>query len=395
MVPSLMTKRSSVCSHEPLAPFLTPRDYYRYLRSFYPSSKISLSLLRHPFVCAFQPSAALIRLLFPNRIEFHEPIFQFPSGAVFVDVGFYSKQANFPLLSELCQLVLLWRLVGQIEAADRLIAWLFPFLNHPTFWTSEENYDPQEFAFSVSLLYDLLDLRQNAEEHWQRGVKLGPVDPFFLTLKETKFSKAILSNLNSSAVFFDQNLGVWVNEVAGFTLSGNGTSLGTVQGKDVSICAFGPQLYLLADMKFFGIQGVHQAESVDVLHLSGWTRFFADPNAWLHVHFSFKAFEIELNVQWLGLTSDKKNFFVFYVKADTAHIGDEVFLSKSLQRYRGNGKQVSFNGKDFIIECSKAQVIELIPLVGKDYFWGADFLLAISLNPFDSSESFFFRGFSV
>jgi hypothetical protein len=381
-----------------------PRSYYRRLRSFWALSYIQAedissyaysSLVRHPFVRTFLPSSAIVCLLFPKLTELHEPISQFPSGAVFAETGLYAKHEKLPLLPELCQLALLWILAKQIHSAHRLIEWLFPFLKYPTLWISEEAYDPQEFDFSVALLYRYLGLAQKAEKHKQRALKLGAADPFFISLEDALSSFSYSRQLNheqlETSIFYDQSLGAWTNESVALTLSGEGTSLGVFRKDSVEVRAFGPQFYPLTQLQLFGIRGIHQAESVDNTYVSGWTRCFGEPNVWLQVYLSSELLETKLFVRWLGLNSEKKAAFVFYVKADTARIGSEVFRSKSLQRYRGGAESVSFNEGALVVTCLTVSSLELIPLAGENCFWGADFLLAFAVNPYDPVGSFLFK----
>ncbi len=377
-----------------------PRSHYRRLRSFWALSRstskdLSLhepsSLFRHPFVRTFQPSAALVRLLFPHEFSCREPLIQFPTGAALVETGAYAARDRLPFLPELCQLALLWVLAGEVEAAGRLIKWLLPLLDHSTLWTSEEAYDPQEFHCSASQLYSYLGNVEKATLHKEKSLQSGPVDPFFMVLQKEisslpPFEKGVLA-----PVILDPHLGLWANSSIALTLSGQGTSLGAFQGHGVEVRAFGPQFYPLTDLGLFGIRGLHQAQHLDEVQMCGWTRCFAQPEVWLEVNFLSTALETRLATQWLGLTSEKKAAFAFYVKADTARVGDEIFRSKSLQRYKGSSDVVLFNDGAFAISCSMKRPLQLIPLAGEGCFWGSDFLLAFDMSPFDSVESFLFQ----
>lgn len=396
---------SSLVKEDPLdrmnkLPTAFPRDHYRRLRSFWAlsrstledlSSKAYSSLLRHPFARTFQPSAAIIRLLFPDRFDWHEPLSQFPTGAALAETGFYARQDRLPLLSDLCQLALLWVLAQQIKPAHHLIRWLLPLLEHPMLWVSDETYDPQEFDCSAFLFYTYLGKREKAAIYKEKSLQRGPVDPFFLVLEQEISSLPIFQEEPRASIVYDQQLGIWANASIALTLSGHGTSLGTLHSHGVEVRAFGPQFYPLTDLQLFGIHGLHQAQNIEDFHMCGWTRCYAEPQVWMEVNFLSNALETRMSAYWLGLTSEKKAAFVFYIKADTAHVGAEVFRSKSLQRYKGSSEVISFNEGALSIICSSRRPLQLIPLAGEDCFWGADFLLAFDVNPFDSTRSFLFK----
>ncbi|HAB99306.1 MAG TPA: hypothetical protein DCE71_05745, partial [Parachlamydiales bacterium] len=193
-----------------------PRSLYRRLRSFWALSRSSSadlslhapsSLIRHPFVRTFQPSSALIRLLFPHEFSCREPLFQFPTGATLVETGSYAAKDRLPFLPELCQLALLWVLAGEVEAASRLIKWLLPLLGHSTLWTTEEAYDPQEFHCSVSLLYTYVGNLEKAVFHKEKSLQRGPVDPFFVVLEKEISSFPSFDKGLQSSVVLDPYLG--------------------------------------------------------------------------------------------------------------------------------------------------------------------------------------------
>ncbi len=396
---------SSLTKEEPLDGMdwlllASPRGHYRRLRSFWALSRSAVedlslsapvSLIHHPFARTFQPSAALIRLLFPKRFDYQEPLSQFPSGAVLAETGLYAAKDRLPLLPELGQLALLWMLAGEIVAANRLIKWLLLLLEHPTLWVSEEEYDPQEFDCSAALLYTYLGNNEKASFHKEKSLARGPIDPFFTMLEREIPSFPPWQEESLLSFFSDPSLGVWAHSSLALTLSGHGTSLGTFRNHGVEVRAFGPQFYPLTNLQLFGVRGLYQAQHLSESQMCGWTRCHAQPEVWLEVNVLSSALETHLAAQWLGLSSERKAAFVFYVKADSARVADELFRSKSLQRYKGSSDAVSFNEGAFTISCLKKRSLQLIPLAGEDCFWGADFLVAFDISPFDSIESFFFQ----
>lgn len=349
-------------------PLISPRDHYRRLRAGWALSRqkvlsraVFSSLLDHPFARQFEPSKAIVRLLLGEKKEYLEG-----SLAALLDSGLS--------LSEMSQLALLWVLHGDIEPAQHLMKQLFVLCKHPTLWTSESLYDPEEFQSSRALLYSYLGLPE-------KSTAFRIVDPFFLALKEAL--SGLSCSFTPSEHFCDSTIGLWANPSSSVSLSGYGTSLATFRSQEVEICAFGPQFSPLTNIDLFGVQGIHQAQSMDDLHICGWTYCFGQKDVWLQTAVCLENSLWKIDLRWAGLSSMKKTYIVFYVKAKSAHIENQVFFSKSLQRYQGSLQSVYFNDRALMITSSEPRPVELVPLAGERCFWGADFLLAFEMNAFD------------
>ncbi len=190
---------------------------------------------------------------------------------------------------------------------------------------------------------------------------------------------------------FDQELGLWSHDVKNFSwalsLSGQGTSLGCAQKGSIEIRAFGPQSYPLVDKGGFGVKGIQRALSVDSSQMHGWARTMAN-EIWVDV----RGKESRLDLRFMGLNSERKMAFVFYVKAQSAQVGSTIYRPKHLQRYSGDASSVYFTqGADRLeIVSPLSAKMELIPLAGEGCYWETDFLLAYELNPFQSHASFCF-----
>ncbi|MBX9744731.1 MAG: hypothetical protein K2X08_05920 [Chlamydiales bacterium] len=352
-------------------PLINPRDHYRCLRAGWALSRqkklpraVCSSFLDHPFARQFEPSKAIVHLLlYPNHFNEER-----------LDGSLVSLLDSGLMLCEMAQLAFLWVLQGDIKPAEHLIKQLFVLFKHPTLWTLEAVYDLEEFENSIALLYSYLGLAEKSRA-------LHPVDPFFLALKEALCGHSC--SFTPVEHFYDSAIGVWVNPSSSVSLSGYGTSLATFRSHEVEICAFGPQFYPLTNIDLFGVQGIHQAQSMDDLHICGWTCCFGQKDVWLQTAVCLEHSQWQIDLRWAGLSPTKKTYIVFYVKAKSAHIANQVFFSKSLQRYTALAQSVYFNNREFMIASSDVRPVELVPLAGQGCFWDADFLLAFEMNPFD------------
>ncbi|MBS0625932.1 MAG: hypothetical protein JSS32_07775 [Verrucomicrobia bacterium] len=367
-----------------------PLDHYRQLRTLWALStkgdvrdEAVQKLLRHPIGATFQPSEAIAELLKPTSTL--APT-QSDSGAALCEKGLSWPEGKLPLLPELCQLSLLWALNGKMEASKKLAQWLLPLLEFKTLWTSERSYDEREFYLSAYLLYSYAGVKEKAS-HCLSEAKISsqPVDPFFLVLEEK------LAELKPFEERMDQNLdpelGLWTYSQGGLkgsiALSGWNTPLGSFKKGAVEIPALGPQGYPLTDSKSFGLSGFHAAQKLDWAGIRGWTQCLAQKDLWLEAAVEGG----RIDVRFMGLSTEKKIAFVFYLKAEEAQIQETIFKPRSLERFNGLAKAIRFN-KAFSIECPSPRKMELIPLAGEGCFWGANFLLAFEMNPFEPTVSF-------
>lgn len=357
----------------------TCRDHYRKLQKIWVSSDFEeelKELLRHPFARIFPLSKILASLLCPEKDDSF-------------DLSVKEVQASYTLhkmlsIAELCQLALFKVVKGEKKSAETWIQEIGALLKFSTLWTTEDAYDPLEFYLSTHLLYSYMGCPKMAA--LCKMASFGAKNPFFTRLEMALSFAEKEKNVPSSDLL--PSLGTWVHGGFLTTLSGCGTSLSIFQQEDVEIRAAGPQFYPLTDSRQFGIRGIHEASVLDKDRLAGWTCCFAEPQVWLHV----EAFsQGRLHVRFQGLTAEKKGAFVFYVKAKTAHVGRQIFLSKSLQRYKGVAQEVRFNEEALVIACREPRSVELIPLSGENGFWNADFLVAFEMFPFDSEEWFSFK----
>ena len=256
-------------------------------------------------------------------------------------------------MAEQCQLVLLWAIAGEEEAAAQLASSL-P-LDFPWAWSRENEYDVNIARQSIALLKKAI-----TEEPLPSMNTL-----YFQTLKER------LPKIRCSIRPFSSSF---------ITFSGVGTSLGAFLSPHGEIRAFGPQGLPLSDSRGFGLRTISP-------HENRWISPIALPEVWCDVKYETGPNSFVLDLTFFGLIPEHPLFFSFYVWAESAMIDGTVLKPRSLQKYRGEAKEVRF-GESFRIRGPLSDKLEVIPLAGDGPFWGSTYLAAFEIHPFNAKASF-------
>jgi hypothetical protein len=244
-------------------------------------------------------------------------------------------------LHKLCHLAHIWDEAGfKREAAD-LAHHLLLLQKFPTFWCPEKEFDEKKIEEAFSLLANIYRIEPQYS------------DPAGYTLLENGSISAAL------------------------TLTGNGTSLGVIRFNEIEVRAMGPQAAGLS----FGIQGKG---------MDGWTRTRALNEVWLEMKPVLKEKELQLKFNFVGLKPQTPLFLALYMKAKSCEIGGKSYLPKSLHRFNGETKDLSFE-KKLHIECDIPHKTEIIPLAGEGCFWDAEFLVQFEISPNASQPTFTFK----
>lgn len=283
-------------------------------------------------------------------------------------------------VAELCQLALLWACAKEKEAAAAL-ANSIP-LDFPWMWSRENEYNEEETVASISLLSRAI----GKEVH---SVFLG--DPYFQALSQIvsaikKFSEAETGQNSKSSMhleIFDWSRIETENGLkCCYTFFGSRTSVGSLISNKAEIRAFGPQAFPLSDPMGFGIRSV-----------SGHEKRWASPAALPEIWFDTKVHRVDsglmLDLSFFGMKPGTPLAFSFYVKADSAQIGNEKFKPKTLQRYHGISKPVQFGG-GLCLQSLMPGKMELIPLAGSGGYWDCEYLAAFEIHPVNAKISFLF-----
>ena len=186
---------------------------------------------------------------------------------------------------------------------------------------------------------------------------------------------------------------------ANFKLTGENTAPIFFSKKDIQIVALGPHYGSLGDMSSFGVnyplgRGVEEKKlgldchmSADYLYVDGWSRTYSKDKShgeWFFSSMEIKSSVVELKVKFLeeNLSHEKRHVLAF-LKSDAITVDNLYSLApNSLDRFEGEGKEILLRTNDLSLslEVSKPHSFAVIPLSGRDYYWGANFLLAFEIS---------------
>lgn len=267
-------------------------------------------------------------------------------------------------LGELCQLAIL--------AKEESLASSILSLSHfPSLWSCEAEYDPIEAKCSINLL-----LRAFGKEPYYKGATINSSYFRFLEKELPTFIEKPSQEKAQILTFGQTQTGALIQSA--FVNVGEGVALGAMKIGPIEVPAFGPQVQPLNNPQLFGM---HRTEVS-----SQWSAVSAQKEIWFEHLPTTKGFE----TRFMGLTPENRVCFVFYVKAELAIIGNEIFPPKSLLRYCDESKKITFQskGSHFSIENTCPCKMELIPLAGSGCFWESDFLLGFELPVHDGRAVF-------
>lgn len=313
---------------------------------------IDIDLLRNPLRKAHPLSEMIAHLLTDKR---ERPL---PS--------FETKNLS---LSDLCQLAILKSIAG--EDGEFLAQEILPFTSFPSMWSLESAFNAKDTISSISLLLKAFGKETSLPEN---------ADPYFFALE-----KQLPHWKEKTNVSQDNSLGsIQTGSSIQFAFSreGDGISLGAICASGIKIPAFGPHLLPLNDSKFFGMC----RSDPDCR----WASVSAKKEIWFEVISDIERKMLE--TRFVGIKPTDSVFFVFYVKADFARIGQEVYLPKSLRRFAGESKSICFEreGNRLTVTQVNPSKMELIPLAGGGCFWDSDFLLGFEIPIHDGRGAFQF-----
>lgn len=257
-------------------------------------------------------------------------------------------------VGKLCQLALRLGKEGETLASQILPLYLFP-----TLWTRENEFNRVEAHSSIDLL-----LKAFGKQPFYKD----PLPSHLMDLEESlpSYQKIQDSQTKAKLVHFSEKVqGAFVNQ-------GEYVPLGALKCGSIEIPALGPHLHPLNDSAMFG---THCTESA-------WSAVSAQKEIW----FDFQCSDTGFASRFMGVTPGISLFFVFYVKAQLAFIGEDLFTPRSLQRYHHHAQKVTFySDQDRLsIENKIATKMQLIPLAGEGCFWDSDYLLAYEIPTHDS-----------
>ncbi|WP_068470340.1 hypothetical protein [Candidatus Protochlamydia phocaeensis] len=355
------------------------------------------------------------------------------SGAALIDLQEYSPWLSLPYVPYhlefgifLCALAFLTKREDLKDQVIRLARWqlntvdahYYPFAS--LFIRESEGKSFQNLLLYYLLFYGVSCLTEEMEfesasqalyKHLQVAAEKEPISisPLWILL-ERLFKKQTAAAFlpfplpehiydpSTSLVGFRSN-----NQHAVCTLHGGHTGLGSIRIEDVELVNYGPQYLPLGDCLGFGIEGNHLSEhglrkSIIELRrqgfvLKGCARLVDQPSScqtgrfrgiWLEVAQEFKQSRFNLKTTFLGLDGWEDVAFSFFFKAQKCHIPGKMSLAPcTLDRYSGEAQPILLEGEQTKLKLSVPSFsgsMQVIPLAGKDNFWGSTFLVAYLLQ---------------
>lgn len=304
------------------------------------------------------------------------------------------------LLEGLEEIVLLFCLVSggnkkQLNALSELVSY-FSFFQDETLQGYIPFFVPQK-AYNHSSSIALLALfKRLQDEHIQSLDKFSPATlteiPLYLLIIERLIERRGLSvqpieRINS----FGNYCRIENENISGlFTLSGKNTSIGSIKKQSVSIQSMGPQYDPLDEDLHFGITHFagHSLLQKNQAGIKGWTRTTDSKDNSSCMGLDWIYFSLNNEMDWklqldVKKLSDKKLYFSFYVKSGFIEIdGKQKILPGALENFKGKCKEITLKNANSHMQMMTevAQETVVFPLAGRDYFWGADFLIAYELK---------------
>ncbi len=213
-----------------------------------------------------------------------------------------------------------------------------------------------------------------------------------------------------------EDVGLIVDKLGNFstylTLSGINHSIGSILTQDVKILAMGPHFFPLGDLSKFGtfftidkdrIIPVSYEKNDQRTIIKGMTKIIHSESnkseikpsdTWLELELMNEFNRLKMTISLMGEPCKLPLSFAFFVKShDTEMIGNQQVKPKSMDKYVGPSQKVVFKGpsKNFTILPCFEEKMHLIPLQGKNHFWGADYLLACEISQFQKKYSWEFQ----
>ncbi len=172
---------------------------------------------------------------------------------------------------------------------------------------------------------------------------------------------------------------------------GDHTGLGSIDLGHTSIVSMGPHYFPLGELTRFGIY--RQSDDFSDVEerstkISGWTkliacdRSFGSGATWINFSAEKKRDEIWLQASFENGKGEDPFAFVFFVKAEEIKISDKRYVKGALTSFQGTQQSVDIisNGDIATLALQFKTPMQIIPLAGGDFFWGADFLIAFEIH---------------
>ena len=175
---------------------------------------------------------------------------------------------------------------------------------------------------------------------------------------------------------------------------GDHTGLGSIDFGSIAVVSMGPHYFPLGELSRYGIY--REREDLDDIEESGtaissWTKLIAGDRSfgsgatWIYFRAMKEQNEIKISAAFENGKGEDPFAFVFFVKAEEIKVSEKRYLKGSLASYQGmNAPLELISGQEKVVLTPQFKgPIQIIPLAGGDYFWGADFLIAFEIHDLD------------
>ena len=194
------------------------------------------------------------------------------------------------------------------------------------------------------------------------------------------------------------------------SFSGVNTGMGVFHKKYVRILSFGPHGSPLGDLDQYGVyrtsslslsqpfRDLEISRGSDHFSAYGWTRTFSSKfsdemaqnrslnrvsdsslsKQWIYLSLEVSGSKMVVTSRLLKREEKSPFFFAYFIVAERAHIGSCSLAPSTLNRYQGENREIVFEkgGERLSLNPQTEGQMDVIPLAGEPYFWGADFLVA-------------------
>ena len=339
---------------------------------------------------------------------------QFPNGTAVMDtLGCYeAKEIAEPI--ELAQLGILWMILGVRQKNDvlqraglKVALWQIHLLDgqgrpHLSTWCRAS-----VFRFSTLLLWNYvlftIAYRMTGEKMFAQLAEKAKEqawdpDAFQLQLLHLVPSTMIPSIVSPFQPFSEEiTVGIIKFATAEMSfiaqVSGWNSGLFSFHKRHVAILNSGPQMGAFDDLSKFGIQrtwGEKNSAFQDVTwektayhcHLKGWTRLAAAP-LWLSFDSKVQAGQATIDLKLQEKPLSEEVSFLLFLKAEKLVVGGKHLLAPAaLDGYEGKPLPIELqgDGEKMVVQTDGITSMKVIPLAGGDHFWGAEFLVALTLE---------------
>ena len=182
------------------------------------------------------------------------------------------------------------------------------------------------------------------------------------------------------------------------TYQGDHTGLGSIDFGSLAIVSMGPHYFPLGELSRFGIyrEGPDFSDVEESFNrISGWSKLIAGDRSygsgatWIQFNAEKNQNEIKLKAAFENGKGEDPFAFVFFVKSEEIKVAEKKYLKGSLASYQGitSSIELACGNEKVVLTPQFKGPIQIIPLAGGDYFWGADFLIAFEIHELDQKYS--------